>query len=272
MKEFKLIDGVNPPCSNEEYHGDREYLSSSALKLIVKDAKQFYDTYILNIEPQNQNKTAFALGSYLHAMILEPHVLDVEFAVFEGKTRRGKDWEAFKTLHEGKTIITGSQKGMCDNLFKNYESTILKLGEREVSIPSFFKKGIPEETMTAEIRGIKLKVRTDYRRCDDKYQSIVDVKSTGEVVNTKEQAEAVCAQWDYDLSAALYCDVAEKVTGFKHEWFFCFLSKKDGQVSMYKASETMLERGRKKYNQGIDRIIKARETGIWYENKIEELG
>ena len=271
MSEFKLIEGINPPCSNQQYHDDREYLSSSALKMIVKDPKQFHDTYILNIEPENQNKTAFALGSYLHCMVLEPHLLDVEFAVYTGKTRRGKDWEQFALDNEGKTVITSSQKGMCDNLFKNYENTILKLGDKEVSVPSFFKKGNAEETMTATIRGVKLKVRTDYRRCDDKYQSIVDLKSTGDIISTRDQAEEVCAKWDYDLSAALYCDVAALVTGRKHDWYFTFMSKKNGEVKVYKASEAMLQRGRDKYEDGITRIKAGRESGIWFENTVEEL-
>ena len=88
---------------------------------------------------------------------------------------------------------------------------------------------------------------------------------------SREQAEEVCETWDYDLSAALYCDIVEKVTGSKPEWFFCFLSKKNGEVKMYKASEEMLERGREKYLQGIDRIIEARETGIYFKNEVEEL-
>jgi hypothetical protein len=271
MTKFKLIPGVNPACSNDDYHADREYLSSSSLKMIVKDPKAFYDTYILNKEPENQNKAAFALGSYLHAVILEPHTVETDFAVFTGKQRRGKDWISFEEENKNKTIITGSQKGVCDSLIKNYESTILKLGEKDVPVASFFKKGIAEETMCAEIRGVKIKVRTDYRRCDDKYQSITDVKSTGAIISTREQAEEVCAMWDYDLSAALYCDVAEIVTGESHNFYFCFLSKKNGEVKVYKASEEMLQRGRDKYMAGINRIIEARETNVWFTNRVEEL-
>lgn len=270
-KEFKLIEGINPPCSNSDYHSDREYLSSSALKLIVKDPKQFYDTYILNIEPENQNKSAFALGSYLHCRVLEPELEEQEFAVFEGKTRRGKDWVEFEEENSDKTIITAGQKGMCDTLISNYEKAIVKIGGREVKVSSFFKKGVAEETVTTSIRGVKVKVRTDYRRCDDKYQSIVDLKSTGEIISTPEKAGQVCEQWDYDLSAALYCDVLEKVTGKKHDWFFTFISKKNGEVKIYKASEEMLQRGRDKYNAGLDRIIEARETNIYYTNEVQEL-
>lgn len=269
--EFKLIEGINPKCSNEDYHNDREYLSSSGLKLILKDPKKFYETYIEDKEAEDSNKDAFAIGTYLHLLILEPHLVNEEIAVYEGKTRRGNDWDVFQEENEGKTIITASQKALCDGLYENYKKTLLKLNDRKVEASSFFIKGEAEETICTELRGVKVKIRTDYRRHDKKYHSIVDVKSTGELIGTREQAEAVVEQWDYDLSAALYCDVVSKVTGSFPDFFFCFLSKKNGECKIYKASEAMLERGRAKYNAALDRIIEARETGIYYENKVEEL-
>ena len=49
------------------------------------------------------------------------------------------------------------------------------------------------------------------------------------------------------------------------------MSKKDHKVALYRASEEMLERGRAEYLEAIEKLKIARETGIYFENKIQEL-
>ena len=272
----KLINGFNEKCSNEEYHADREYKSSSALKMILKDPRQYYKNYILN-ESVNMNKDALSIGSYTHTRILEPHLVDVEYAIYEGGRRSGKDWEDFKEANADKTIITSSQKNMVDTMLDSFEEAEITLGnhghEEQVKISSFFVDGFPEETLCGEINGYKVKTRFDYRKVDTDFASINDVKTTGEPLSgaTVKDVEEICNKWGYDVSAALYADLATQETGQKHDFYFMFLSKKDYACRIFKASETMLERGRKKYLEAIEVLKEAEKTGIYFSNKIQEL-
>lgn len=268
----QLIDGFNPDISNEDYHGDRTYISSSGLKLVLKDPRQFYKTYVLNEESASLNQSAMDLGSYIHALILEPHLVEKEFAVFDGAMRRGKAWEEFeKSVKEGQIIITKSQDVQAQDLVRNFYDTELELGDDVVKVSSFFEGGNAEETLCGELDGLRVKVRFDYRKEGDGFASINDIKTTSKRILGKRDAEDVCAAFGYHISAALYVDLVEKETGKKHDFYFCFLSKKDGQTTLFKASEQMLERGRQDYKQAIQLIKKGRETGIWYEAKIQEI-
>ena len=96
--------GINH-CSNENYHGDRKFKSSSTLKLFLKDPKEYYKRYISGEPREEIYKSAYDFGSYMHSIILEPEKTDSEFAIFDGATRRGKAYEEFKSANEGKTII-----------------------------------------------------------------------------------------------------------------------------------------------------------------------
>jgi len=272
VEPFKLTNGFNPKCSNENYHADREYKSSSALKMIMKDPQAYHKTYVLN-QPQNFSADALSIGSYAHTRVLEPHLIEVEYAIFTGSRRSGDVWKAFKEENSDKTIITASQKGMVDQMMNSYGDAVVKLGEKDVLISSFFSGGEAEETLCGEIDGYKVKTRFDYRKVTDGYASINDLKTTAAPMGsaTLADVEDICRHWGYDVSAALYCDLATQVTGLKHDFYFIFVSKKDYGTRIFKASEAMLERGRKTYREAIRRLKIAEETGVYFENKIEEL-
>jgi exodeoxyribonuclease VIII len=270
MSELK--NGFNHDISNQDYHDDRKYISSSGLKMILKDPRQFYKTYVLNEKNESTNQSAMDLGSYIHALILEPHLVEEEFAVFEGAMRRGSQWEEFSAnVKEGQTIITKSQDVQAQELVRNFYETELELGDDLVKVSSFFEEGRAEETLCGELDGLPVKVRFDYRKEGDGYASINDIKTTSKRIASKRDAEEVCSMFGYHISAALYCDLVEKETGKKHDFYFCFLSKKDGQTTLFKASEQMLEKGRQDYKRAIELIKKGRETGVWYEAKVETI-
>lgn len=272
----KLINGFNEKCSNEEYHADREYKSSSALKLILKDPREYYKQYVLN-EPQTFSSDALAIGSYAHTRVLEPHLEEEEYVFWTGSRRSGDIWKAFKHDAEesGKTIITASQKALVDSMCREYEKASVKIGcidtEKEVMISSFFTGGEAEETLCGEIDGYKVKTRFDYRKCSSDYASINDLKTTASPIGSLEEVEEICAYWGYDVSAALYADLATQATGIKHDFYFVFMSKKTTDCKIFKASEAMLERGRKSYKEAIKRLKEAEATGIYFKNEIQEL-
>lgn len=270
----KLELGFNKGIDNAVYHDDREYVSSSGIKMLYKDPRLYYKNYILN-ETDTFNQSAMDLGSYIHALILEPHLVEKEFAIFLGASRRGGVWEEFEKENAGKIIITRSQKAVADKLIEGFRNTKIIMGdhnhEKEVSLSSFYEKGEAEETLCVVIDDVKVKVRFDYRKEWDSFGSINDIKTTAADASSPEKAELICQSFGYDVSAALYVDAVEQQTGKPHDFYFTFMSKMDNQSYMYKASEQMLAEGRRKYKIGLERLKEARISGVYYKNIIREI-
>ena len=257
--------GFNPDISNDDYHADREFVSSSALKLILRDPKEYFKVYVKNEKDNGISKSAFDFGTYVHALILEPDTVEDEFAIFDGKTRRGKVYEEFVADNGGKIIITTSQankaKDMVDQLKANKKiNNILDL-----------KEGSVEQTLCVELDGVKIKVRTDYNNQTAAiigehvipFGLIVDVKTTSDPIDKFSIGKTI-ARYDYDLSAALYIDVLQEQLGTEQTFIFCFLSKITNEVELYQASDDMIENGRRKYKAAIKQLKEARRTGIYY--------
>ena len=271
-----LTEGINKEMSNADYHGDREYVSSSGLKLMFKQPREFYNQYVLGDFTNSPSGPSLDFGSYVHSLILEPHKTDEEFAIFPGFKRQGKEWESFQAENLSKTILSKTYKAKADEIMNVYKDKFVTIdhperGTEEVPMCTFFEGGKAEETFATEIDGIKVKVRTDYRKEWGKFGSINDVKTAGEEYLTIENIEKICVRWSYDVSTALYIDVVTKVTGKSHDFFFLFISTITGKMELVKASEQMIENGRRKYKEAIRRLKIARETGVYFKNEIPEI-
>jgi len=249
--------GINH-CDNETYHSDRTFKSSSTLKLFLKDPREYYKRYVLNEEREDTYKSAYDFGSYMHSLLLEPEKTDEEFAVFEGATRRGKVYEEFKSNNEGKTIITSSQAQQAQDLYNLYHEHLDTKG--------LIENGVAEHTLCVELDGMKIKVRADYI----KEGMIIDVKTSSDPVDKFSAAKTII-RFDYDLSAALYVDAFKAYTGQDHDFIFAFLNKQNGDVGILKASEALLENGRKKYKTAIKNLAEAEKTGIYFKEGIQEV-
>jgi exodeoxyribonuclease VIII len=268
MSKWKPKNGFNKNIPNEVYHANRSHVSSSVLKQALKDIEEFKRIYIDGEKAPVFNLEAMDFGSYIHTLILEPHLVEKEFAIWDKVMREGEEWDEFVISNKGKIIITRSQHAHAKELLENFYRKEILFNGKTILLNELFTGGEAEETCCTNLDGIDVKVRFDYR--DGKRFFINDIKTTSSAIRSRKDVEKVCASFVYDLSAALYCDVVEQVTGDKHDFYFTFISKKDGQSTIWKASDEMLERGRKKYREAIKRILHGRKTGQWVAG-IEEL-
>lgn len=251
-----LKPGINE-CSNKDYHADTEYLSSSNIKLLLKDLPKFYKEKILGQKEQKENPN-FDIGSYVHSLILEPHMTDLEFAYYSGWTKRGAEFDAFKKENFGKTIISAPQRIKClgylDAYKKRKEATSLLVG------------GLAELTICADIEGISMKMRADYINIDAGY--IADVKTTG--YSADHASFSLTAEnLFYKLSGALYTAIAEKHFGKKFDFYFIVISKVDNTCEVYKLSDASKEYGYRGIMDAAKIYKKCKATGIW-ENTVQK--
>lgn len=241
--------------NNSDYHADREHLSSSGLKLLLKDPHQFYLEYVLG-QRVDVEADKFTEGSAVHTLILEPHLFEQEYAIFPGMRRAGREWEAFKEANVGKKLLSQAQLGRCE-----------KLVQAALAMPVAVKMlegTLPEHTLVSEINGVKVKCRAD---AINPAKYIIDVKTTS-MPSDPELFRHTVAEFGYDLSAALYERIAFDNYGVNLDYYWIVLSKTDGQCHVYKASEETLVRGSGLVTKALVQYKKCLASGVWASDTV----
>lgn len=254
--------GINKDVDNGTYHGDKRYYSSSSLKLLLQNPYDFYKKHIAPSDGfKSVGSSAMDLGSYLHSCILEPHKTDDEFAVWEG-IRRGEGWLSFQKENKGKIIISPAMRDLGNSLHKSAMD--------HKAVKELLQGGEPEFTYCCQLEGQNIKVRADYINLDKNY--ILDVKTTSKPL-TKEALMGAIANLHYDLSAALYIDCFRQINNVeKLDFYFIFVNTKDSKdVEVFKASDVLINNGRRKYKKAIKILDACLKSGIWKSETVEEI-
>lgn len=249
--------------SNEEYHADLEHYSSSQVKDAISDPEYFHKKYILKEIPRKSNP-AFDIGTYYHTAILEPETLEDECVVYrDSKIRSGKKWTEFKEANEGKVILTVSELAQAENLIKATQASDIAM--------DLVSTGTSELSCFATLMGTKIRVRADTININSGY--ISDLKSTTGSAKDTKSIQGKIANFNYDMSAALYIDTFNAHYGSEviRDFYWIFASKDYGNCKTYKASKKMLEVGRAKYRRGLQQIKKYKTLGWEFPDEIEDI-
>lgn len=248
--------GVNQ-VSNAIYHGDRNYLSSSVIKLLAKDVAEYHRQYILGQKvPFSANQAALDEGSFTHSILLEPENVQAEYAIYPGKRRSGSEYQQFAQNHPGKIILLESQAERCFKLQTVFNS--------QKDYAQFIQGGVAELSLCVELQNVPIKTRFDYINIEKGF--ISDVKTTsygGEL----ESFQQVVENLDYGLSAALYLQAAELYYEKPFDFYFIVLSKKDITANIYKLSQATRFKANRKIATTLSKYKKCKESGIWTEEQ-----
>jgi len=247
--------GIND-VGNEEYHADRTFLSSSGLKLLLKDTKAFHKQYILNEKVTFGNQSALDLGTYAHTACFEPHLLEEQFVVFEGR-KAGKVWEEFQEQNKGKIILGSLQKTQGEMIKEAFEQSAI--------IKDLVKEGEAEKTLCVKLEDLRIKVRADFINIHG--NTILDLKTTSGSLDYYTLQKTV-AKYHYDLSAALYVDAFSQHFNKPFDFYFLFVDKSSYSVQVVKASEELLLNGRLKYRKAIKNYRECIKTKEWGKEEI----
>ena len=239
---------------NATYHNNRSHVSSSGLKTVLKDPAAFYREYVLNERLQSE-ADFFLEGTLAHSLVLEPHLVASEYAVFTGLRKAGKLWEDFKVdpANEGRKLVSAVQMLRCQKLAEAHNRS--KLASALVN-----KNGLSEHSMLGEIGGVGVKARADYINVAGGY--ILDVKTTSAATGLEFFQETI-NQYSYQLSAALYTQIAEQTYGRPFEFYFEVLSKQDQGCAIYRTSEATMSKGKQMVRDAIEQLKRCRATGVW---------
>jgi hypothetical protein len=256
-----MMKGIYKDLSNADYHGNKSHLSSSALKLLLDDPIEFHKKYILGTSPALEGEH-FDIGTAIHAKVLEPEKYDDQVTVYTGKVKRGREWEEFKAQNPNK-IILGNMGAMRVERASN--ALLRHKGIREL----LEMNGESELAFFTTLNNLPVKSKKDRISFEGKF--ILDVKSMAGIIN-EQTIHSQVEKWSYDLSAALYIDIANEVLFETDEYliekfYWAFTSTDMDDAKLVECMPEMLEQGRRKYQEAIRLYQMYTENGWKIEKK-----
>jgi exodeoxyribonuclease VIII len=193
-------------------------------------------------------------GTASHTAILEPERLESDYAIFTGKVRNGKVWDAFEAENAHRKII---KQGELDQA--------LRMQRAVRSMPcadAYLSDGHAEVTLVwmDDVTGLLCKGRVDYVKGDD---AIVDLKGTGDASGVSFAREA--GRQKYHVQASFYLDGYTTLFPMAHpeSVLIAVEYSEPHDVAPYVIDADSLEAGRRIYRACLDRIAQCRAERRW---------
>jgi hypothetical protein len=199
-----------------------------------------------------EDSTNLLKGRAVHTAVLEPDQFDQRYAIYTGKTRRGKEWEKFELDHAGQEILKVVER---EQAFAMRDAVL-----RHPAAKKIFASGLAEQTLvwTDESTGLLCKAKADW------LTSIVlaDLKSTPDVDGRRFGAMA--ARMDYFVQLAWYLDAARRAGfGVSEAKIVAVEVAAPYDVAVFTLSDDDLLAGRETYRGWLGQVIECIERDEW---------
>lgn len=229
-------------------YGNPNAMNFSTLKAASKGAAAL--RWAMDHKPEST--PAMAFGSLVHLATLQPHLVEAQYAVYPGATRRGKEWDAFVEANAGKEIVKADemeQALLIAAAVRAHPVASLALAEGRAEVELAWRD---LET------GIECKGRTDWigGGC------VFDLKTT-QSVDTHDFTRTI-AQYDYHAQLAFYVDGARHM-GMDVGAAGLIGVEKEGpfDVIVAELDADVLEAGRILYRQWLRLYARCLDTDTW---------
>jgi hypothetical protein len=252
-------EGIYPNISRDRYDSvDRT--NFSILKWMRKSAAH-YKHHLIH---RPKDTDAMKVGRVVHVAAFEPERFRSVIAVWDGGTRKGKDWDEFKLRNAGKELLTVAEYERClaiheaaaaDATAKQYVSN----GRGEVTMlwdtPATFEQSAGSFTTET----IAAKGRIDF----DAKDAIVDLKTTKDAAPLELGKQA--QNLGYFTQAAWYVDGYAFASGgvVKPYVIVAVESVEPYVVQVYDVTEEDLKLGRIEYRSWLDKLAWCRARNLW---------
>ena len=259
--------------SNEYYHSQSQYVSSSVVKTIAKQSVHHY----LNQQPYNS--PALAIGTAFHTLVLEPEEFEKDYLVVQEKidkrTKAGKaavaQYEA-KARAAGKDVLYYSDHNLIQTMAASVRANaeymrLLDHCQKEVSfyIEDFT---LPDFCLGDTIHfndiltKFKVRVRPDAYSKDpihfagkDLPNVVIDLKSCQD--SSPRAFKNAVYNFGWHIQAAFYLDLLSHVSkylglpAFETFYFMAVEKKNPYACQVYELSPQMLSDGRAQYCKAL---------------------
>jgi len=235
-KQYKEIQALN-------YSGAKEILKSPA------HYKAFLE------KSGDSDSKALRMGSLTHAMVLQPEIVDLEFAVSPDCDRRTKEgkalYESFLSTSEGKTVLSGEEFGVCRN-------TSMSMFDALAANNVEFEH--TELMLSCEYNGITLKCAIDAVGKDG---YLYDLKTT-EDASMREFKNSIF-NYRYHLQAHFYMTIYHIAFGVKPKGFrFIAAEKKEPWAhAVYECGPVLQALGEEQFETAVTVYRACLTLGEW---------
>jgi homoserine acetyltransferase len=247
--------------TDESYFNEfRSYISSTDIRRIIRSPAHYKN-------PTIQDSPALAFGSLVHEFVLLPNSAEARYrpkANVDGRTKEGKavrDWEASLAAQQGIKFITEADYNAAVNITASVRT--------HLGASALLAGGVAETAgIVSDFLGVNCRIKPDYRT--DSY--IVDLKTCQDARQDPFGRSVI--NFLYQVQAAFYVDVAEAIDGKKRDFYWIAVEKDAPYaVSVFKASDAMLENGRAQYKCAIALYKECASMDLWpaYSQQIQQL-
>ena len=244
----------------EIYHQKDGHYSTSSLKRLLQSPLHF------KYPPEQEPKKFFDIGSAVHTLLLEPHLWDKYFVVYDTDKRaepektmasnKNKEWMAEIELKaEGKILITVKDKEEVDTMVERVleDPFVVDL----LSGPGWNE---PSIYWTDFKRKQNLKTRPDRIRAN---MVIVDIKTSADA--SPEGFARSVGKYRYDVQAAMQVDGVQAHFKKKVPYYFYIAieTKPPYAHGVYLLKDDSIWTGRQTYKSLLDVINECEEKKEW---------
>jgi hypothetical protein len=245
-------------CTAEEYHGDVEFVSRSALDVFSVSPRRYRGIYVTGmIEPEPPTKQMIT-GSLSHLFVLEPDRLATDAVVIPAEVlakngaKSTNAYHDFAAANPGKLLVKEEEmataKGIVDSIYSDdIARKLLRGGKCEHTI-------VWQDQET----GLMCKSRLDYLRPD----LIIDFKTTEDVRPAAFHRTA--SNQRYFRQQEFYGNGAGAVYGKRPRFVFMVVSKSPPyDVAFHELDEEFEAIGREQIRKDLNALADCLETDDW---------
>lgn len=252
-----LPNGIHE-TTREDYDRLEDRANWSTLKFLGRSPLHYRHNILA---PKDSDTAAKKTGRASHLAVLEPEKFRSQCALWTGKVRRGKKWDAFQLKHAGADILTEKEYAECVALGEAARSSAMAApylagGKGEQTV--LWSHIVPPQLGLDGYR-IDMKCRIDFVAT---IGALVDLKFTRDA--SPDGFGRECAKYESHVQAALYRDGFKAATGRELPYLLVAVEKtKPHAVQVYNLNEEILALGRERYRALLDRLQMCRREAHW---------
>lgn len=266
-----IEEGVYTDLSSEDYHGDKESISRSALMDFKKCQRKYWAKHLNPDRPVEETKPSWAFGTAFHTLILEPHLFEKNYFIMPEKVllkNVGREaYDEYKKIEKeaesckDKVVLSRADfnalLAMRHSLLENKKAK--QLVENATYESSYFWQDGHS--------GLMLKSRPDILHSN----MYVDLKTIDDASPENYQREMV--KYGYHIQAAMVKDAVFYLENRKLDACIniCVEKNYPHLVAIYIIDEFAIEEGHVQYKQLCLDLKNARETNEYSDYGIQTI-
>lgn len=264
--------GLHPNVPSDQYHADavtdQPSLSSSMAKILLSQSPAHARAAHPKLNPDYQRKgeEKFAVGTVVHALLLQGIEIADVLAFPDYKTNAAKEAKAL-SLEHGRIPLLSHQAHDVEQMVASVKERLPLMNVA----PPLLSEGKPELTMVWEEAGVTCRARIDWLR--DDLTAVDDIKTTTRSAKGEKWSRGPLYDHGADIQACLYKRGIKALTGADPEWRWIVVETEPPyELSVISPGRDVLALANEKVDKALRLWRECLATDTWpgYSNDVFE--